>query len=315
MVMAHTLVQTLACTCIEVHMAAPRSTLSVAARMVEVAETHLLDFAHGHWNLRGRLAVARELRSKSFATAYVLPNSWKSALIPFFAGIPRRVGWVGGARYGLINHRPSYPVESLPLMIERFIALAHPLTERPEQPYPTPSLTSDKDNVQRLCQELKLSVNKPVVALCPGAEFGPAKQWPAEHFAAVAQEADAQGKVVWLLGSNKDADICQKIYEEAPQSINLAGKTSLVDVIDLLSIASQVVSNDSGLMHIAAAVGVPVVGLFGSTSPDFTPPLGSFASVVQLDMSCRPCFQRSCPLGHTNCLQQLAPEQVIRTMQ
>jgi heptosyltransferase-2 len=150
----------------------------------------------------------------------------------------------------------------------------------------------------------------------PGAEFGPAKRWPARHFASLARQLAARGFQVWLLGSKKDAPVTAEIQELSGQAcVDLAGRTTLDQAIDLMSFATRVVSNDSGLMHVAAALERPMVALFGSSSPDFTPPLSSQARVIYLKLSCSPCFKRDCPLGHTNCLVQIAPENVLTSLQ
>ncbi len=163
-------------------------------------------------------------------------------------------------------------------------------------------------------EELDLSTEGGVLALCPGAEFGPAKRWPAEHYAAVARHGAASGRAVWLLGSPNDAPVCAEVKALAPAARDLSGRTRLVDAVDLLSAAVTVVCNDSGLMHVACAVGAPVVALFGSTSPAFTPPLGGRATVLRQSLPCSPCFQRHCPLGHLACLRELHPEQVIEAL-
>lgn len=322
MVMAHTLVQLLAREFAEIHIAAPSATLALGERMAEVSTTHLLDFGHGALKLAKRREVGRSLMAQGYAASYVLPNSWKSALIPFFAKVPRRVGWHGEARFGLLNDRRKLNdrhklndrrkpnKETYPLMIERFMALADARGNLPATPYLLPKLEADPDNRAHLLAHLNLDASN-AVALCPGAEFGAAKKWPAEHYAAVATDLLAQGKSVWLMGSPKDAQDCQRIAKLAPGAVDLAGRTQLLDALDLISACQHVVCNDSGLMHVACALAVPTVGIFGSTSPDFTPPLGDQATVAQLEMDCRPCFQRECPLGHLNCLRQLQPDQVL----
>ena len=312
--MAHTLVQLLAEEYSELHMAAPSSTLGLAHRMAEVSQTYLLDFPHGGLQWQQRRVAGRQLANEDYTAAFVLPNSWKSALVPYFARIPMRVGWHGEARYLLINHRRRLDKSAYPLMIERFMALAHSAGTLPGEPYPNPKLELDAVNRDRLIAELKLETSS-VVALCPGAEFGAAKKWPAEHYASLARTLIAQGKSVWLMGSPNDSADCLAIAELAPGSINLAGRTQLLDAIDLLSVCEQVVCNDSGLMHIACSLGVPTIGVFGSTSPGFTPPLGGSAQTVQLELDCRPCFQRECPLGHLNCLRQLQPDQVLAKLE
>ena len=313
MIMAHTLVQCLRARSpqAEIHMAAPPATAVLGNRMPGVSSTEVVEFAHGELGLSKRRMVGQQWRRCGFDEAYVLPNSWKSALAPAFARIPRRVGWHGEARYGLLNDRRRLDPEQYPLMIERFMALADAEGQLPQQPYPMPQLSVDQDNLQRCLAGHDLSPED-VVVLCPGAEFGAAKKWPAEHYAALAVRLLQRGRQVWLMGSPKDAPDCAAIAQLAPGVVDLAGKTSLLDAVDLLSVASQVVCNDSGLMHVACALDRPTVGIFGSTSPQFTPPLGAHAVVVQRELPCRPCFARTCPLGHLDCLQGLSPAEVER---
>jgi lipopolysaccharide heptosyltransferase II len=315
MVMAHSLLQLLVAqhNNIQLHVLAPPATAALATRMAQVHEVHTLEVGHGEWRLGRRRQAAQRLNQIGFDCAYVLPNSWKSALIPYLARIPQRIGWRGEARFGLLNRQRPLDKDAYPLMIERFMALASDTWQLPAQPYPLPRLVVDDENLQRCLQAFALQPDS-VAILCPGAEFGEAKKWPAEHYAEVARHLLANGRQVWLLGSPKDVDDCAAIAQLAPGVENLAGHTSLVDAIDLLSVAEQVVCNDSGLMHVACALGKPTIGIFGSTSPEFTPPLGQQAQVVELEMDCRPCFQRICPLGHLNCLRQLSPQQVIERM-
>ena len=196
-------------------------------------------------------------------------------------------------------------------MIERFMALADDTGELPPKPYPLPRLQADSENRARCLDALSLTPDD-VTVLAPGAEYGPAKKWPAGHYAQLAGALLDAGRQVWLMGSPKDVDDCAAIAAAEPRVQSLAGHTSLLDAVDLLSGVDQVVCNDSGLMHLACALGRPTVGIFGSTSPRFTPPLGEAAVVVEQTLDCRPCFARRCPLGHLNCLNTLAPEQVLR---
>ncbi|MEM9621834.1 MAG: lipopolysaccharide heptosyltransferase II [Pseudomonadota bacterium] len=317
MVMSHTLVQRLAQAQpqVQIDVLAPAATAPLAQRMAEVKHTHVLHVGHGELGLTRRWRIARQIRSAGYRAAYVLPNTWKSALVPWLAGIPQRSGWLGEMRYGLLNDYRRLEAGNYPLMIERFMALADPAGNLPPPPYPDPRLEVDADNLSKLCGQLGLSTTPRITALCPGAEFGAAKKWPARHYAALAQRLLDGGDQVWLLGSPNDKDDCARIAELAPGVVDLAGRTSLLDAIDLLSLADQAVCNDSGLMHIACALQVPTVGIFGSTSPAFTPPLGPLARVAEIELDCRPCFQRECPLGHLNCLHQLTPDDVAGRLQ
>ena len=311
MVMAHSLVRVLVETAhANVHLLAPVVTAPLGKRMPGVVATHVLDVAHGVLGLSKRRAWGRAHLGE-FDQAIVLPNSFKSALAPYWARIPQRTGWRGEARVGVLNDRRVLDPAAYPRMVDRFVALAQASGEAAIAP-PLPELSADLSNAQALCERFALTSDSGVTVLCPGAEFGPAKRWPAEHFAAVARHALAEGHSVWLLGSRADATVAAEIERQVPESLaNLCGQTTLLDAVDLLSLAERVVCNDSGLMHVACALGRSVVGVFGSTSPDFTPPLGPAATVVREPQPCSPCFQRECPLGHLRCLRELSPDKVI----
>src|SRR5690606_12557907 len=247
-----------------------------------------------------------------FSRAVVLPNSWKSALVPFFAGIPERIGFVGEARYGLLNVVHKLDEKALPLMAERYAKLAEDPSEPPQRPLPRVRLRVDEANLIITIGRLGLDRSRPVIALCPGAEYGPAKRWPTRHFAALARQLQARGNAVWLFGSEKDRPVADEIVALSDDAcVNLCGRTNLAAAIDLMSVARCVVSNDSGLMHIAAALGRPIVALYGSSSPTHTPPLSRNARLVTLNVECSPCYQRECPLGHFKCMDDLEPQRVM----
>ena len=297
---------------------APAWSAPLLARMPEVRASFDLPLKHGEFGFSVRKNIGHELRGQ-YQQAILLPNSWKSALVPFFASIPQRTGWRGEMRYGVLNDIRTLDKQHYPLMIERFAALAFPAQATLPEILPHPSLLISDDNKQAALQQHTLHLQKPVLALCPGAEFGPAKRWPEQHYAAVAAARITAGEQVWIFGSEKDAPVGNAIHNALPASLqtdcyNLAGKTSLAEAIDLLSCASAVVSNDSGLMHIAAALHKPLVAVYGSSSPQFTPPLADAVEVVRLGIECSPCFKRECPLVHLNCLKQLPPEQVLAAL-
>ncbi len=323
MVMAHCLVQVLHARyggppgvrpgSLELQLVAPPATAPLGRRMPGVAAVHVLEAGHGELALPARWRLARRLAPQRFDQAIVLPNSFKAALLPWWAGIRRRTGWLGEQRFLVLNDRRRLVDAHYPLMIERFMALGLDDGVLLDKPYPRPALTVDDGNVERLRRDRKLEAG--AVALCPGAAFGPAKRWPAYHFGELARTLTAAGRQVWLLGGSQDVAVCAEIEGLVPNGlVNLAGRTSLEDVVDLLSLASAAVSNDSGLMHVAGAVGTPVVALYGSTSPDFTPPLGEHKTVLRQDLPCSPCFERSCPLGHTDCLNTLSPQAVLAAL-
>lgn len=298
----------------QIDVLAPEWSRPLLERMPEVREALSFPLGHGAFELATRRRIGQQLRGR-YDQAILLPNSLKSALVPYFAGIPKRTGWRGEMRFGLLNDIRTLDKARYPLMIERFMALAHaPGAELPK-PYPEPRLAIDPASRDAALERFGLSLDRPVLALCPGAEFGEAKRWPAEHYAAVADARLRQGWQVWLFGSQKDAPGGEEIREWVTSGFeedvcNLAGRTSLAEAIDLLSCASAVVSNDSGLMHVAAALDRPLVAVYGSTSPGFTPPLASQVEVVRLGLECSPCFDRTCRFGHYDCLRLLQPSLV-----
>ncbi|MBV9575887.1 MAG: lipopolysaccharide heptosyltransferase II [Gammaproteobacteria bacterium] len=296
---------------------APAWTFSLLTRMPEVREAIELPLIHGELGLRKRYQVAKTLRKEAYDQAIILPNSFKSALIPWFAQIPLRTGWLGEYRYFVLNDRRQLDKQRYPLMVDQFMALGLPKNAVFPQQIFHPALTVSAGSQEAVLAKCELSQTKrPILAICPGAEFGPSKRWPEAHYAAIANQKIKQGWEVWLLGSQKDALITEKIMaltEERCQ--NIAGRLNLAETIDLLSLVSGVITNDSGLMHIAAALKKPLIALYGSTSPAFTPPLSDAATVLKLNLACQPCFQRRCPLEHHRCLRDLLPERVATAME
>ncbi|MFB8830935.1 lipopolysaccharide heptosyltransferase II [Azotobacter sp. CWF10] len=303
----------------EIDVLAPEWSRPILERMPEVRRALSFPFGHGVLDLAGRRRIGKSLAGQ-YDQAILLPNSLKSALVPFFAGIPRRTGWRGEMRYVLLNDIRRLDKARYPLMIERFMALAYaPGAELP-QPYPRPALRIEPQSRAAALQKFGLRLGRPLLALCPGAEFGEAKRWPAGHYAAVAEAKLRAGWQVWLFGSKNDHPVGESIRAALAPELrkavaNLAGETSLAEALDLLSCADAVVSNDSGLMHVAAALGRPLVAVYGSTSPQFTPPLAEQVEIVRLGLDCSPCFERTCPLGHYNCLRELAPQRVLDALQ
>jgi len=290
---------------------APPWTLPLLKRMPEVRQGILNPFGHGALQLGARRQLGLELRAGQYDLALVLPNSWKSALPPWFAGIPLRTGFRGEARWGLLNDLRKLDPQALPQMADRFAALAFP-AEATLPALPRPALHSTAGQQQQLLARLNIDPAKPDVAFCPGAEYGPAKRWPERHFSTLARRLADRGYAIWLVGSPKDHAVAETIAQDAQGlCTNLCGKTDIAEATDLLAAARLVVTNDSGLMHVAAAVGRPVIALYGSSSPLFTPPLSADARIVTLNLECSPCFKRVCPLGHLNCLNDLAPERVL----
>lgn len=285
----------------------------VFARMRGVRRVVESTIRHGEVRWTRRRELARSLRNQGYTRAVVLPNSWKAAVVPWLARIPRRTGYLGELRWGLVNDARRLDEKALPRLVDRYAALAEPRGE-PAAPALAPLLVPDAANRDAALAALALDAGRGVAMLCPGAEFGPAKRWPAEQFAELARKFLAAGLDVWLIGSPNDEAIGEAIVNAAGDAgrsiVNLTGRTDLGTAVDLLSLASVVVSNDSGLMHAAAAVGAPLVALFGSSSPAYTPPMSAKARIARIDIECSPCFQRECPLGHFKCMRELTPATV-----
>ena len=297
----------------QIDLFAPPWTAALLLHMPEVDEIIINSFPHGALKLAARYRLGQQLRATHYDQAIVLPNSLKSALLPFFADIPLRTGFVGEMRYGLLNDARSLNTHDLPLMVERFAQLAEAPGDALQRPLPQPRLRVTAEQRENVLDKLGLKPTRPIAVFCPGAEYGPAKRWPIPYFAQLAQHLRDLDYAVWLVGSSKDKDIGDKIVALGNHAChNLCGETDLSDAIALLSCADLVVSNDSGLMHIAAALDRPMLALYGSSSPRFTPPLSAHAQILKLDMKCSPCFKRECPLGHFNCMKQLTPDQVTK---
>jgi heptosyltransferase II len=298
---------------------APRWVAPVLAAMPEVDEVIGTNLAHGRLQWGERSAFARTLGERGFDRAFVLPNSAKSALIPWLARIPRRIGYVGEWRRGLVNARLPKPPPDRP-MVARYAALAGLAGIPVPETLPNPHLVADDAAIVAVRAKFGFAPDDELVALCPGAEYGPAKRWPADHFAALARRVlDGSPRThVVLLGGPGDRVIADEIANGAGSPVRvhqLAGSTTLDEAIALIAASANVVSNDSGLMHVAAALGRPQVAIFGSSDPRHTPPLSANAQVLWLHLDCSPCFQRTCPLGHLNCLKQIDAERVFDSLQ
>ena len=292
---------------------APSWTAPLLARMPEIAEVIATPFVHGPLQLRERWRLGRSLRRRGYQQAIVLPNTFKAALLPFFADIGLRVGFTGESRYGLLNILHRLDEKKTPLMAERYAQLAERPGEKASLPLLPCSLRVDAANLLVSVGRLGLDRSRPVAVFCPGAEYGPAKRWPTRNFAALARRFAGRGRAVWLLGSRKERELGEEIVRFAHgDAINLCGRTDLATAADLMSVAEIVVSNDSGLMHVAAALDKPLVALYGSSSAAHTPPLSERVKIARIEgLACSPCYRRECPLGHFRCLNELTPEQVL----
>jgi heptosyltransferase-2 len=290
----------------------------------EVHEVIEAKFEHKklQWNLRKQLA--KVIEAKNYQACFVLPNSFKSALIPWLANIPFRIGYRGELRFGLINLALDNPSKvNRPPMVKHYLALGQLLKDDESSPLDklVPKLNvsgTAKQQVEQKLQDANINSDS-IYAICPGAEYGPSKRWPTEHFAVLAQQLITQNSnnQIILLGGNSDHSLAQEITSQTQQSNNIhnwCGNTSLDEAIALIGMSKAVVSNDSGLMHIAAALQIPQVAIFGSSDPAHTPPLSDRAKIMWLNMPCSPCHKRECPLGHLRCLKDILPEQVLATL-
>lgn len=315
MVLAQSLFKTLKANkpgCI-IDVAAPAWTLPLLERMPEVSEAIALPFRHGELAFFERLQLGKNLKNKGYTQAIILTNSFKSALLPWAAGIKRRTGFLGEMRYGLINDIRPLDKTKLKKTVERFVFLGLNENQEIPQNLPNPQLASTPEGAWILASGhgIKTSKNK-TLGLCPGAEYGEAKRWPAEYYAEVANAALSKGWQVWLFGSDKDIPVTSQINQlTKDQCIDFAGKTKLGEAIDLMSLCETIISNDSGLMHVAAALDKKLIAIFGSSDPYHTPPMHPNAVIEYLALECSPCFKRICPLGHLNCLKDIKPLHII----
>ena len=323
MVLAQSLFKTLKTNspdCI-IDVAAPAWTLPLLERMPEVAGKIALPFKHGELAFWQRLQFGKSLKNAGYTQAIILTNSFKSALLPWAAGIPKRTSFLGEMRYGLVNDIRPLDKNKLKKTVERFVALGLVKGEELPQTISNPALVTN--NVAALAILAKLALTpalsqrargQKVLGLCPGAEYGEAKCWPAEYYAEVANEVLQKGWQVWLFGSDKDMPVTMKINQLTQnQCLDLGGKTKLGEAIDLMALCDTVISNDSGLMHIAAALNIKLIAIFGSSDPTHTPPMSPNAVIEYLGLACSPCFKRECPLtgdAHLACLKNIKPSLV-----
>jgi heptosyltransferase-2 len=317
MVMAQSLFMTLCrSTGAEVDVLAPAWSMPLIGRMPEVKDAIEMPLGHGEfgWFVRRRLGIG--LRRRDYARAIVLPRSAKSALVPWHARIPVRTGYLGEMRVGLLNDIRRLDADVLTQAAQRYVALGHPADSSQPPSVPAPRLRVDSENQSRLMSRLGLADEGPVVAMMPGAEYGPAKCWPLLSFAETARGLADLGYRVWVLGSAGDRRAGDEIERHSRGAAsNLCGETRLADAVDLLARARYAITNDSGLLHVSAAVGCHVIGIYGSSTPAYTPPLTERRSIHYLGLECSPCFSRHCPLGHLRCLREIQPQVVLETVQ
>lgn len=310
---------------IQIDVMAPEWCRPLLARMPEVNQAIAMPFGHGTLAIGQRRALGLKLRKENYQQAIILPNSFKSALVPFFANIPKRTGWRGELRYGLINDLRVLDKNAYPLMVQRYIALAydkkmvHSASDLP-QPLLWPQLQVSQPEIVNVTNQFNIDRQKPTIGFCPGAEFGPAKRWPHYHYGALAQQLIDQGYQILLFGSAKDRAAGDEILALLSESqraacLNLAGATSLEQAVVLIASCSAIISNDSGLMHIAAALNRPLVALYGPSSPDFTPPLSHQATIIRLMSGYLKIRTGEAQQGYHQSLIDIQPAQVISALE
>ena len=300
-----------------IDVAAPAWTLPLLERMPEVSGKITLPFKHGELAFLQRIQFGKSLKDAGYNQAIILTNSFKSALLPWAAGIPKRTSFLGEMRYGLINDIRPLDKIKLKKTVERFVFLGLGHHQNLPEILPNPQLIANKNKALEALKSLGLAEpNSKILGLCPGAEYGEAKRWPAEYYAEVANEGINSGWQVWLFGSDKDMPVTMKINQLTQNKcLDLGGKTKLGEAIDLMALCDTIVSNDSGLMHIAAALNIKLIAVFGSSDPAHTPPMSPNAVIEYLALDCSPCFRRECPLmgdAHLRCLNDIKPQPVVQ---
>jgi heptosyltransferase-2 len=256
-------------------------------------------------------ALASRLRAEKYGQALVMPRTWKSALAPWLAGIPLRTGFVGEARFGLINDL-RFGERRLPRMVDRCASLALPKDEPAPAGWPLPELEVSPSELANWRRRLGLAPDgRPVVALAPGA-VGPSKRWPSAYYADLAQRLAAEGNWIWVVGGPGEKQLAAEIAPPGVGNMRDLTGPDLRNAILALAAADAAVSNDSGLLHVAAALGTAAIGIFGPTSPWHWAPLNPIAAVIEVagELPCRPCHKPVCRLGHHRCMRDIPADRV-----
>ena len=281
----------------------------LAERMPEISKAVILDCGHKKLGLLKRFNLARQIKG-NYDQSIVLSRSIKSALIPYLAKIPIRTGELGESRYILINDLKKFTKEDRRKTALRYVSMFSKKEEVLDEKY-YPSLKSDPENIKILSEKYKLNLDKKIIIFAPGAAFGPSKMWPAEKFKELGKKLNKDFFIL-ILGSNKEKNIGNKIITNK-NMINLCGKTTITDAVDLMHASEFCVSNDSGLMHLASATNTKSISIYGATSPKLTPPLTSNKEIHYRGISCSPCFEKKCKYGHYNCLLEIQVDDVFKS--
>jgi heptosyltransferase II len=294
---------------------APKAFGSIVKRMPEVACYTPTEFPRGKLHLKARRALGHSMANQ-YDQCIILPNSFKSALPAYWAKIPQRTGWVGELRYPLLNDARKLNPKTLPTMVQRFVALAYPKNHALQfADCPKPKLEAYTNNINEKLADKKIAANddRPIIAFCPGAAYGPAKRWPEQHYASLAEQCLKQGYAVWIFGGPQEQPLAATIQTHCKQQcVDWTGQTTLDEAIDLMAQCNLTVSNDSGLMHLASALSMPVIAIYGPTASTFAPPLCQKGMIVEhKNLPCRPCKKRTCPLQHHQCMQSITPKSLL----
>ena len=288
----------------------------LADYMPELRQAIVVDLARKRLALSEHRALAARLKRESYGTALIMPRTWKAALAPFLAGVPERIGWVGEWRFGLVNDL-RFGERKRPRMVDQCAALALPAHATPPENWPLPELRVPPAEIAGWKERLALADNgKPIIALAPGA-VGPSKRWPGAAYGDLARRLIAQGNEVWILGSPAEAPLVRIIRDIAPEVRDLTGP-DLRNAILALAAADVAVSNDSGLLHVAAALGTPTIGIFGPTSPWHWAPLNPIAAAVQQKIEtlpCQPCHKPTCRVRHHRCMRDISPNHLVSVIE
>jgi|TARA_B110000858_G_scaffold185732_1_gene228199 heptosyltransferase II len=276
--------------------------------MPEVKNIYPLDIKHKEFGLIKRHILAKEIKKHLYSTSIILPNSFKSAIIPWLANIPVRIGYNRELRLFLLNKKYSL-IKHKDSMVNRYLKLA----DGSYSDVIRPSLLINGDSSKLISRKYLINNSKKNIVLCPEAEYGSAKRWPINKWMQLANFYKEKDYNVYFLGKNKSLEIKYQNILKKDSIISLLGKTSLEEAAYILSIVDLVVTNDSGLMHITASVNTNLISIFGSSSPFYTPPLmkDQFGEVIYKALTCSPCFKRECPLQHLNCLNNISSEEIL----
>ncbi|MEA2934756.1 MAG: heptosyltransferase [Variibacter sp.] len=286
-------------------------TLPLIDYMPGVRKGIVSDLPRKRLPMRKHRELARRLKAEAYGTALIMPRTWKAALAPCLAGVPERVGFFGEVRLGLLNDI-RWGERALPRMIDQCASLALPRGSSLPDKWPAPRLEVPLLDIEGWRTRRQLRDGSPVVAFAPGA-VGSSKRWPLEHYAELARKLGESGYAVWILGGPAEAELAREIAQLSGRTATDLTGPDLRDAVLGLAAADLAVSNDSGLLHVAAAIGTPTIGIFGPTSSWHWAPLNPLAGTVQLPvpLPCQPCHKPACRLVHHKCMRDLPAEDVL----